>query len=97
MSPSRPLQIESMLATVEPEDWIDQFITFNSVYGGTVEHERSAKFEDVLLSLTRRCAVDGDLANALLVTLGNEEHIIYRLTRVSPSEVLAPEMIEVLD
>jgi len=32
--------------------------------------------------------VDGDLANALLVTLGNEEHIIYRLTRVSSSKVL---------
>ena len=52
---------------------------------GTVEHERSAKFEDVVLSLTLRCAVYGDLANALLVTLGNEEHIIYRLARVSSS------------
>jgi len=88
--------MESMLATVKPEDWIDQFFTLNTVYGRTVERERSAKFDDVVLSLALRCAVDGDLTNALLATLGNEEHVIYRLTRVSSSKVLAPE-IEVLD
>jgi len=63
---------------------------------GTVQHERCAKLDDELLLLYLRCSVDGDLANALLATLGNEEHIIYRLTRISSSKVLAPE-IEVLD
>ena len=54
------------------------------------------------MSLKQRFNVDGGLPNALLVTLGNEEHIIYRLTLVGTATgepeipaiggVLAPEI-----